>query len=307
RATGIISVELFDKAQRQLQRNAATARKMYQPASRRYLLRTLVKCGECGLGMVCIRQQSVCKKYEYLYYECKGHSPLSVGRTAKCTAKLVRADRLDEVVWHALCQLLHHPHLIPQLHQTWAEAKQHTLSGLEAQQAQLLQRRQRIERQDQRLLDAYQAEILNLQELQTRRQKLAAELHQIAQESRQLAHTRQQSIHWQQVMDNTETFRQLLGENLAQLSFAERQTIAQCLISKVIVTGEAVDIQFVLPFASTPQVSPRPTKEPEGTPGHFYRLRLAHFNAPATRVPLDTFAGVLDAVHGDRGQQQPLD
>ena len=39
------------KAQRQLQRNAATARKRYQPASGRYLLRTLVKCGACGLGM----------------------------------------------------------------------------------------------------------------------------------------------------------------------------------------------------------------------------------------------------------------
>src|SRR5215468_1302328 len=34
---------------------------------------------------------------------------------------------------------------------------------------------------------------------------------------------------------------------------------------------------------------------------------MPDFNAPATRVPLDTFAGVLDAVHGDRGQQQPLD
>lgn len=87
-------------------------------------------------------------------------------------------------------------------------------------------------------------------------------------------------------MDNTETFRQLLGANLAQLSFAERQTIAQCLISTVIVTGEAVDIQFVLPFASTPQVSPRPTKGPEGTPGHFYRLRLAHFARPAPGVSL---------------------
>jgi len=184
-APAIISVELFDKAQQQLQRNAATARKMYQPASRRYLLRTLVKCGECGLGMVCIRQLSVCKKYEYLYYECKGHSPLSVGRTTKCNAKLVRAERLDAVVWQALDQLLHRPSVIPQLHQTWAEAKQHNLSGLEAQQAQLIQRRQRIERQDQRLLDAYQAEIINLHELQTRRQKFAAEQHQIAQESRQ--------------------------------------------------------------------------------------------------------------------------
>src|SRR5712691_1023118 len=84
-----------------------------------------------------------------------------------------------------------------------------------------------------------------------------------------------------QLIDNTETFRQLLGENLAQLSFEERQAIAQCLISQVIVTGEAVDIQFVLPFESTPQVAPRLTKEPEGIPGHFYRLRLAHFHLPS--------------------------
>jgi site-specific DNA recombinase len=147
------------------------------------LLRTLVQCGECGVSLVCIRQRSGRKKYEYLYYACKGYSPLSVGRTTKGHAKLVRADRLDTLVWDAREQLLHQPSVIPQLHQTWAEAKQHSLSGLEAQQAQLLQRRQRLERQEQRLLDAYQAEIINLPELQTRRQKLAAELPQIAQES----------------------------------------------------------------------------------------------------------------------------
>jgi hypothetical protein len=79
-------------------------------------------------------------------------------------------------------------------------------------------------------------------------------------------------------MDNTVAFRQLLGENLAQLSFEERQAIAQCLIRHVIVTGEAVDIHFILPFAATPQAARRLPKEPEGTPGHFYRLRLAHFD-----------------------------
>src|SRR5215510_3629714 len=182
-APAIISVELFDKAQLQLQRNAACARKMYRPTSHRSVLRTLVQCGECGLRMVCIRQRSSRKKYEYFSYACKGYSPLSVGRTTQCHAKLVRADRLDPLVWDALEHVLHQPRVIPQLHQTWEEAKQHSLSGLEAHQAQLLQRQQRLERQDQRLLDAYQAEIINLPELQTRRQKLAAELHQIAQES----------------------------------------------------------------------------------------------------------------------------
>src|SRR5262249_49030336 len=269
-----------DKAQQQLRRNVATARKMYQPTSGRYLLRTLVKCGECGLGMVGIRHLSTCKKYDYLYYECAGHAPLTVGRPTKCPATLVRAERLDAVVCQALEQLLQNPHVIPQLHQTWAAAKQQTLSGLEAHQAQLLQRRQRLERQDQRLLDAYQAEIITLRELQTRRQKLAATLRQIEQENRQLAHTRQQSVQWQQVIENATTFRQLLGTHLAQLSFEERQAIAQCLISKVVVTGEAVDVHFLLPFDSTPQVAQPLRQAPEGVPGHFYRLRLAHFHAP---------------------------
>jgi hypothetical protein len=63
-APAIIAVELFEKAQLQLQRNAEVARKTYQPTSRRYLLRTLVKCGECGLGRGAAYRRSVCKKYE---------------------------------------------------------------------------------------------------------------------------------------------------------------------------------------------------------------------------------------------------
>ena len=175
--------------------------------------------------------------------------------------------------------------MIPQLHQTWAAAKQQTVSGLEAHQAQLLQRRQRIERQDQRLLDAYQAEIITLRELQTRWQKLAATLQQIEQESRQLAYTRQQSVQWQQVIDNATTFRQLLGTNLEQLSFEERQAITQCLISKIVVTGEEVEVHFVLPFDSTPRVAQPLSEAPEGTPGYFYRLRLAHFHMPLVPRP----------------------
>ena len=279
-APALITAELFDKAQQQLQRNAATARKMYQPASGRYLLRTLVTCGECGLSMVGIRRRSACDTYHYVYYQCSGHSALTVGRTARCAAKLIRAERLDAVVWQALVQLLQTPSMIPHLHQTWTTAQQQRLSGLEAQQAQLVQRQQRLERQDQRLLDAYQTEVITLSELQARRQKLTAALQQIEQERQQLAHTQQQRVHWQRVIENAVTFRQLLGDHLDQLSFEERQAVAQCLINKVIVTGEDVDVHFILPFESTPRVSQCLLKEPEGTPGHFYRLRLAHFQVP---------------------------
>jgi hypothetical protein len=179
------------------------------------------------------------------------------------------------VVWQSLSELLRTPTVIPPLHHSWAQAKQQSLTTLTAQQEQVLQRKQRAERQVQRLLDAYQAEVITLSELQLRRQKLNTELHHLDHELHQLTQTHQQTTHWQQVIDNTERFRQLLGDNLERLSFEDRQTVVQCLIKKVVVTGEQVDISYVLPFDQAPQVYNSSSQQPEGTPGQFYRLRLA--------------------------------
>jgi site-specific DNA recombinase len=280
-APALITEEMFAKAQEQLRRNAELARRRYQPSHHRHLLRCLVKCGECGLGMDAVRQCSAHKRYEYLYYCCKGRSPLSCGRLTKCSAHNVRADRLDQVVWQALCELLRNPRLIPQLHESWAKAKQHSLNSLSAQQEQLLQRQQRLERQDQRLVDAYQTEVINLEEFKTRREQLSGEREQIQQQRHQLTRTEQENHHWQKIIEHAETFSHLLGQNLDQLSFEERQTVAQCLIRKVVVTGDQVDIFYALPFALAPQVCQSRATTPEGAPSGFYRLRLAHRGIPA--------------------------
>jgi hypothetical protein len=97
--------------------------------------------------MVAAHQRSVWKTYDYLYYACKGHSPLTCGRVTQCLSRRVRADRLDAVVWQSLRELLRTPTVIPQLHQSWARAKQQSLTTLTAQQAQVLQRKQLVERQ----------------------------------------------------------------------------------------------------------------------------------------------------------------
>jgi site-specific DNA recombinase len=280
-APAIITPELFEKAQLQLQRNAEAARKMYQPSSRRYLLRTLVKCGECGLGCVCITAKGKTSSTHYLYYACKGHCPATCGRMTKCPSRLVRADRLDALVWDSLCALLRTPSVIPTLHQTWAQSKHQDLTALTAQQTQLQQRRQRLERQTQRLLDAYQAEVITLSELQLRRQKLMTELQQVERDLQQLTHVQQQTRHWQAVIAHVEQFRHLLGKNLDRLSFADRQAVARCLIKKIVVTGEQVDIYYVLPFDLAPQVYNSSDQHPEGTPGNLYRLRLTHLHLPS--------------------------
>src|SRR5512144_1182621 len=98
-------------------------------------------------------------------------------------------------------ELLRTPTVLPQLHHTWAQAKQQNRTTLTAQHAQVLQRKQRVERQVQRLLDAYQAEAITLSELQLRRQKLTTELQHLDQDLLQLAHSHQQTLHWQQVLE----------------------------------------------------------------------------------------------------------
>src|SRR5712691_12477447 len=125
---------------------------------------------------------------------------------------------------------------------------------------------------------------ITLSELQVRRQKLTTEIQRLDLELQQLTQTQQQATHWQQIIDHADRFRQLLGENLERLSFAERQLVAQCLIKKVVVTGEQVDIYYVLPFDSAPQVYNSSSQHPEGTPGHFYRLRLADLHVPPSVV-----------------------
>lgn len=123
-APALISAPIFAKAQEQRQRNQEKARRAYQPASQRSLLRTLVRCGHCQLHMQATRQRSVCKRYTYLYYQCAGKDPVTAGRTQRCPARLVRADRLDALVWTLVRELLQQPQAILQEYALWQQVQQ---------------------------------------------------------------------------------------------------------------------------------------------------------------------------------------
>ena len=143
-APALISAETCAKAQAQLQQNRVKARRAYQPTSQRYLLRTLVRCGQCQLPMQAARQLSVCKRYESLYYCCAGKDAVTVGRVEPCPSRRVRADRLDALVWTLVRELLQEPQSILQAYALW----QHVQQG---QQGQCHDQLQRIDMQSRHL------------------------------------------------------------------------------------------------------------------------------------------------------------
>jgi site-specific DNA recombinase len=281
-APALISAETFAKAQEQLKHNQAKARRAYQPTSQRYLLRTLVRCGQCQLHMQAARQLSVCKRYEYLYYCCAGKDPVTVGRVERCTSRRVRADRLDALVWTLVCELLQDPQVILQEYALW----QHVQRGQQGQFQEQLDRidiqSQHLARQLQRLIDAYQQEIITLQDLSTRREQITQRLKGFEQEKKHLEQQRDTTIKWEHIADNIGQFRALLGRNVDQLSFEDRQAVVQLLVEKVVVHPDgAVEVHHVLPFEEQPVAADQKKK---GIPGEFYVLRLKQLNRPAEPI-----------------------
>jgi site-specific DNA recombinase len=281
-APALISAETFAKAQEQLKRNQEKARRAYQPASKRYLLRTLVRCGQCQLHMQAARQLSVCKRYEYLYYCCAGKDRVTVGRVERCPSRRVRADRLDALVWTRVCELLQEPQVILQEYALWQQVQRGQQSQFQDQLDRIEVQSQNLERQLQRLIDAYQQDIITLHDLSARREQIAQRLKGFELDKKTLEQQRDTTIKWDHIADNIGQFRALLGSNIDQLSFEDRQAVVQLLVEKVVVYPDgAVDVHHVLPFEEPPVAAEQKKKV---TSDEFYVLRLKHLDLPATAI-----------------------
>jgi len=120
-----------------------------------------------------------------------------------------------------------------------------------------------LERQLQRLIDAYQQEIITLQDLSTRREQIAQRLKGFEQEKSNLEQQRDTTIKWERIADNIHQFRTLLGSNLDRLSYEDRQAVVQLLVEKVVVYQDgAVEVHHVLPFEEQPVAADQKKRHP---------------------------------------------
>ena len=242
-----------------------------------YLLRALVSCGACRLA--CTGRQL---HAGYRYYLCRGRTdPLRAAEGRRCTARYIPAGQLDELVWADLCALLTDPAQV-----TRALARAHggawLPQELQARQAAIRQALGQLDRQQQRLLDAYLAEVIGLPELQRKREELDRRHATLAAQQRQLDAAAGQQLELQAIADGIEAFCQAIRASLTTATFEQRRQLAELLIDRVIVTGEQVEIRYVLPTS------------PEGPHRPFCQLRKDHLDVPQVVVAPD------HEVSGDR-------
>jgi len=262
----IISEDIFAQVQAKLDTNQQTA---LRNTRHEYLLRALASCGICGLSCV-VRQTPA----GYRYYLCRGRTDgLRVAQGQRCAARYIPAGQLDDLAWADLCALLTDPAQV-------ARALDRAHGGawlpqeLQARQTAISQALNQLDRQQQRLLDAYLAEIIGLPELQRKREDLDRRNAALAAQQRQLDAAASQRLELSAVADGIEAFCQTVRAGLATATFEQRRMLAELLIDRVIVTGDQAEIRYVLPTS------------PKGPHRPFCQLRKDHLDMPpAARDP----------------------
>jgi site-specific DNA recombinase len=158
----MVDPELWEQAQAQLARNRERATR--NNTKHHYLLRGLLSCGHCGRRLVGVWSRAGNGRYI-----CLARYPRSAAWS--CDGRSVGAAKAEAAVWEHVQALLSDSELLRARYEDGHGDP--ALDVREERERDRLQRRLTVlERESQRLVDAYQVGIIELTELQTRRQGL---------------------------------------------------------------------------------------------------------------------------------------
>jgi site-specific DNA recombinase len=265
----VVSQQQFDLAREKLSKNKSFARRNNK--ANEHLLRALVSCGGCMQASIAVAKTfGKNNDRKQRYYVCSGKfNKAHTIPEEKCPSRYAPAEQLDEIVWKDLCAVLTHPESI-----TSALRRAHgggwLPQELKARQENLHQGRSALGRQLERLTEAYLGEIISLAEYQRRRKDLEQREEALASQERQLRAQSRQRMQLAGVADSIEDFCERVRGGLADATFEQRRKLVELLIERVIVTGEEVEIRYVIPT------------DPSSEQVRFCHLRSDYLHHPPT-------------------------
>ena len=255
----LVSQEDFDRVQAKLALNKQRASRNNK--NHTYLLRALVSCGVCQSA--CIARTT---QHGHSYYVCRcAAQPLYSQHDQRCTARYSPAQQLDVLVWQDLCDLLTHPEWI-------AYALERAHGGhwlpqeLQARTEALRKGQRSLAHQLERLTEAYLQSVIPLAEYQRRRQELAQKSQALATQEQQLVAQVDRHGQLAEMVQSIAAFCQRVQVGLAQATFAQKRTLVELLIDRVVVANGDVEIRYAIPT------------HPRGEMTRFCHLRKDYFH-----------------------------
>jgi site-specific DNA recombinase len=286
----LVSEEMFALAQEQLEQNKRHSPRRTIEAT---LLQGLLVCQQCGYALY--RSSTRTSKHKLYYYRCIGSDGYRHLKGPVCTNRPVRQDALDKVVWNEILRLLEDPRLIQSEIERRREVARNA-DPLRKRDEELRREQARLEKNIERLVTAYQEELVTLPQLRQRMPQLRKQAQALESELQSLQLAAVDEAKYLQLAESLETFRSKLRSRAETLEVRERQQILRLVMKEVLVGSETITLRHSIPVT---QYGPGsngsvPTSGPfvaVASPSYLLRKRSndcalwrARFRLPLTQV-----------------------
>lgn len=237
----IIDEDTFALAQDRLERNKRfSPRRTIEPT----LLQGMLVCGECGYAFY--RTSTRTSKRKLYYYRCLGSDDYRYPNGRVCHNRPVRQDYLDEMVWREVIQLLEEPDLIRTEIQRRLKEIQDS-NPTRRRKEVLLKEIARIRKSIEKLLDAYQENLLDLEELRKRMPELRRREKTITSELQALDVAAADQQIFLRLADNIENFLRRLREAAETMDVLARQKLLRLVVKEIQINLDTIKIKHSIP------------------------------------------------------------
>ena len=259
----IVDEKTFEWAQQRLAENAQRSkRRTIEPS----LLQSLLVCDECGYAMYRTSTRTSAGNKIY-YYRCIGSDNYRFEDGRLCGRKPIRVDMLDEMVWDHLIELLQTPKLVEEEIERRKQASRNSKVNKKRQQ-ELTIEATRTEKQINKLLDAYQEDLLTLGELRRRTHPLQERLQSVRAAITKAEAATLDEGRMDEIGGEVASFLSCLRGRKQRLTLEEKQQIVRLLVKEIVISKDAVKIHHSIPIP-----------EKKLTPSESYLLRTRRHQA----------------------------
>jgi site-specific DNA recombinase len=243
----IVSEETFSLAQELLTANKTHAPRRTIQSS---ICQGMVSCRKCGYALYRTSARTSARKI--YYYRCLGSDRWRHLNGAVCDNPPIREELLDHAVWNEIVRLVENPWLIEEELDRRLEAAQKA-SPTKRRQESLQRDLARVRKSIERLMTAYQEDLLPLDELRGRMPDLRQRERAMQAELQSIATQARDRTSYLRLAETLSAFLSRLRSSAKALDITERQRIVRLLVKEILVGEDAIIIRHSVPITSPPR------------------------------------------------------
>ena len=247
----LVSEEIFDAVQEQLEENRKLARQRKRGA--RYLLQGLTVCGHCQYAYYGkpVSSTNAKKGKPYVYYRCIGTDAYRFGGEKICDNRQIRLEVLEEAVWDQVIQVLKDPERIKREYNRRLD--EYEKESCEVGNTKALDKqREKLKKVKSRLIDVYAEGIIDGEEFKEKIAHIKVRLSTLDKqiEDAQTIENKQYELFL--IINHLEEFSQQISHNIEDASFDEKRSIIRAVVKRVEIHRDEVVVIFRVKPTTTP-------------------------------------------------------